>query len=122
MIGALARAMFPVYSRLPLIAFVMPYMVSLLQPVLREDAGPQKDVLHESSSYCTMMAARLLAVFPTLAGPLTLQKLPVFYVKFITDFLHCVVLLLSIGVRGVSGKGTRYHIGLAKLEWNIHGL
>lgn len=46
MIGAWARAMFPVYPRLPLIAFVMPHMVSPLQPVLREDAGPQE-------SYCT---------------------------------------------------------------------
>lgn len=69
-----------------------------------------------------MMAMRLLAVFLTLAGPLTLQKLPFFYVEFIPDFLHCVVLLPSIGVRGVPGEGTRYHIGLAKLEWNIHGL
>lgn len=61
MIGAWARAMFLVYSRLPFIAFFMPLMVSLLQPVLREDAGPQKELLHESSSYCTMMAMRFLA-------------------------------------------------------------
>ena len=60
-------------------------MVSLLQPVLREDAGPQKELLHKSSSYCTMMAMRLLAFFLTLAEPLTLQKLPFFYFKFIPD-------------------------------------
>lgn len=92
MIGAWARAMFPVYFGLPLISFVMPHMVSLLQPVLREDAGPQKELLHESSSYCTMMAMRIPLHLFTLAGPLTLQKLPFFYVKFIPDFLHCVVL------------------------------
>lgn len=34
--------MFPVCSRLPLIAFVMPYKLSLLQLVLREDADPKK--------------------------------------------------------------------------------
>lgn len=60
--------------------------------------------------------------FPHLGRTFDTAKIAILYVKLIPDFLHCVVLLPSIGVRGVSGNGTRYHIGLAKLEWNIHGL
>lgn len=40
MIGAWARAMFPIYSGLPLKALVVPHLVSLQQPVLRKDAPP----------------------------------------------------------------------------------
>lgn len=122
MIGAWARAMFPVCSRLPLIAFVMPDMVSLLQPVLREDASPPKRFTAREQFLLYDDGCASPCRFSHLGRTFHTAKIAILLRQVHSRLLHCVALLLSIGVRGVTGKGTRYHIGLAKLEWNIHGL
>lgn len=103
--------------RLPLIAFVMPHMASLLQPVLREDAGPQKELLHESSFYCTMMATRLLALFFTLAGLFDIGKIAILlrqvHSRLLT--LRCAF-TLNRRTRRFRERNKISHTGLAKLD------